>query len=274
MGGQVMNHTQEALADGRLLLETHAHVARITFNNPDRLNAMTLGMWSALADVCERLSRSGDARVVVLQGAGTRAFVSGADISEFGTVRTGTQAVAHYNAEVGRAEKALSAMPVPTIAQLRGYCVGGGLGLAARCDIRICADDARFAVTPAKLGLGYGKDSVAALFRLLGPSVSADMLFTARQVHAPEALRVGLVNQVTPVGELDATTAAMASHIAANAPLTIRLIKASLKACGQPDDPATTAQLDQMVQTCYASADYREGQAAFSEKRKPLFQGK
>ncbi|WP_112322786.1 enoyl-CoA hydratase [Oceanibium sediminis] len=268
-----MTPESQTFDDGRLVLDVAGPVARITFNNPGRLNAMRLGMWSALGDICAALATPGDIRVVLLSGAGERAFVSGADISEFGAVRSGAAAVERYDAEVARAEDGLSALPIPTLARIRGHCVGGGLGIAVRCDLRVAATDARFAVTPAKLGLGYVPESVAALYRLLGPSVTADLLFTARQMDAEEALRTGLVNQVVLPGALDAHCDDTAARIAANAPLTIRAIKEALKACGTSRDPETFAAAARLVEACCESDDYQEGQAAFAEKRAPRFTG-
>jgi enoyl-CoA hydratase len=245
-------------------------VLRVVFNNPARRNAMTLAMWTALGDLC---ADPPPARVMVLEGAGDRAFVSGADISEFETLRATPEAIARYDAAVERAEEGLSALPMPVIAKIRGACVGGGLGLAVRCDLRIAADTARLGVTPAKLGLGYGYREVALIERVVGPAAAADLLFTGRIVDAGEADRLRLVNRVVADAELDAVVDDLARVIAANAPLTVRALKASLVALGQDPAERNLDRIVDMVRACYESDDYREGRAAFIEKRAPRFRG-
>ncbi|MEM1077006.1 MAG: enoyl-CoA hydratase [Pseudomonadota bacterium] len=258
-------------ADGKLVLTEADGIATIRFNAPERRNAMSLAMWHALADVAQALPES--TRVVILTGTGDKAFVSGADISEFATLRSTPAQVAAYNAAVHRALSAVAALPMPVIAQIRGYCIGGGLEIATRCDLRLAAEGARFAFTPAKLGLAVAADEVAALARLIGPAAASDLLFTARQVPAEDALRWGLIDRLVPVEELAATTQDVAIQIARNAPLTLRAVKAALRAGPNPDD-ATRAAVEAQVAACFASADYAEGQAAFAEKRAPVFQGK
>lgn len=254
---------------GTLHIAVEGPIARLTFDNPGKHNAMTLAMWQALGDFC---ADPPAVRVVLLAGAGEKAFVSGADITEFALTRATPEQVAIYDAAVERAEAGLAALPMPTLAMIRGWCIGGGLGIAARCDMRIASDDARFAVTPARLGLGYAFHEVAGLHRVLGPALTADLLFTARQMDAAEAQRCGLVNRVTQPNTLAATATETASTIAANAPLTIRAIKAALVACDTTG--AGTPEIAAMVQACYDSADYAEGRAAFAEKRQPHFQGR
>lgn len=263
--------TETLLADGLLGVTERAGRVTVRFNNPARLNAMTLGMWQALGDVATGLNP--DTRVVVLTGTGPRAFVSGADISEFATLRSTRAQIATYNATVARALDALAALPMPVVARISGYCIGGGLEIATRCDLRLAAETARFAFTPAKLGLAVATNEIAALTRLIGPSATADLLYTARQVSADEALRWGLVNEVVPEADLDAAADTLVTRIASNAPLTIRAVKAALRAGPDPDD-ATRTQIADMVQACYDSADYAEGQAAFAAKRVPAFQGR
>lgn len=266
--------TAQELAGGRLLAwQEPGGVAHLRFNNPDRLNAMSLAMWEGLGDTCAALAEDGDVRIVVLSGAGGRAFVSGADISEFGEARTGAEAAARYNAAVARAEAALAALPMPSLAAIRGYCIGGGLGIALRCDLRLCTEGARFAIPAAKLGLGYGPDGVEALARVVGPSVAADMLFSARQIGAEAAQRAGLVNQVLAGDEFDAAVEQTAGRIAGNAPLTLRAVKAALQDLRRPEAERDPARVQALVAACFDSADYREGQAAFAEKRRPEFRG-
>jgi enoyl-CoA hydratase len=266
--------TAEELAGGRLLVwQAPAGVAHVRFNNPARHNAMSLAMWEGLAETCARLAEDGAVRVVVLSGAGGRAFVSGADISEFGESRTGAAASASSNAAVSRAEAALAALPVPSLAAIRGYCIGGGLGIALRCDLRLCSEGSRFAVPAARLGLGYGPDGVKALADVVGPAATADILFTARQIGADEALRLGLVGAVLADDALDAAVDEKVGRIAGNAPLTLRAVKAALQELRRPEGERDPQRVEALVAACFDSADYREGQAAFAEKRKPEFRG-
>ena len=259
---------------GQVHVSREGGIARIRLDNPERLNAMSLAMWDRLAEACEALASDLSVRVVALSGTGTRAFVSGADISEFGAARTGEAAVARYNAAVARAEAALAALPMPTLAAIRGYCIGGGLSIALRCDLRLATPDACFAIPAARLGLGYGAEGVAMLARVVGPSVAADLLFTARRMGAEEALRSGLVNRLLPAEETEAAVAETLDTLAGNAPLTLRAAKAALQDLARPEATRDPARIEAMVRACYESADYREGQAAFAEKRAPAFRGK
>lgn len=261
-------------AEGRLLVARRGGVAAITLNNPDKLNAMSLSMWQALGEVCERLARDDDLRVVTLEGAGERAFVVGADISEFGEKRNDAAASALYGAAVSRAENAVEDLPVPVLALVRGYCIGGGLGIAMRCDLRLARDDARFAITPARLGLGYGFDGVASLRRKLGHATTADLLFSGRRLTATEALAKGVCDHVYPADSFEADCAAYVDQLARNAPLAIRAAKAALRELARPEAERDRAPVDAMVRACFESADYREGQAAFAEKRAPRFEGR
>jgi enoyl-CoA hydratase len=256
---------------GRLDIREEGGILRVILDNPARRNAMTLAMWEALGDLC---ADPPAARVVMLEGAGDRAFCAGADISEFEAVRATPEAIQRYDAAVARAEEGLSALPIPVIAKIRGACVGGGLGLAARCDMRIAGETARFGVTPAKLGLGYSFREVALIERLVGPAVAAEMLYTGRIMAADEAARAGLTNRVVPEAALDETAGTLAAAIAANAPLTIRAVKASLIAAGQDPAARDLDGIAEMVRACYASEDYAEGRRAFAEKRPPVFRGR
>lgn len=268
-----MSGTQD-YAGGKLRLTREGGVAALTFDNPDKLNAMSLSMWQALGDVCEELAGDDSLRIVTLEGAGNRAFVVGADISEFGNQRNDAAASAAYNDAVQRAETAVEAMPVPTLALIRGYCIGGGLAIAMRCDLRLARDDARFAITPARLGLGYGYDGIASLHARLGHSVTADLLFSGRKLPAEEALAKGICDQVFPAASFDADCAAYVGQLAQNAPLTIRAAKAALLELARPEDRRDPARVERMVAACFDSEDYQEGQRAFAEKRPPRFRGR
>lgn len=245
----------------------------MTFSNPDRHNAMSTAMNRAIPAIIDAFTADPDVRVIVMRGAGDRAFVSGADISEFGERRSTVEARADYDRISGAAHRALATVHKPLVAMIRGYCMGGGVLTAMHADIRIAADDAQFAVPAAKLGVGYGYAGVAALVDLVGRAAAAEILFTARRYSAAEARDIGLVNRVVPVDELASTVVELASVIAGNAPLTIRAVKAAIKETGKDPDQRDLAAVAELTEACFRSDDYREGQAAFLDKRPPVFEG-
>jgi enoyl-CoA hydratase len=258
----------------KLVAEKENGIGWITFNNPARHNAMSFEMWQAMAAVLNEYSVDPDIRVIVLKGAGEKAFVAGADISQFKERRTGPEAVAEYNAVADAANKALVNSPKPTIAMVRGYCIGGGTGIAVACDIRIAAEDARFGVPAAKLGLGYRFVGIKRLADIVGPQFAAEIFYTARQFSAQEALGMGLINRMLPVGELEKYVRDYATTIVNNAPLTIAAVKRSILEYVKDPAERDLDQCQKMVDACFASQDYIEGQTAFMEKRKPVFKGK
>jgi enoyl-CoA hydratase len=232
---------------------------------------MSLDMWRGAATVLETFECDPAVRVVVLTGAGGKAFVSGADISKFEDERATLEAVAEYNAAVDRFSTTLLNGTKPTIAMIRGFCLGGGVGIAVCCDLRIGNEAARFAVPAAKLGLGYGYENVRRIVDLVGPQFSTEMLLTARQFDAAEAARAGLINRAVADGDIERTVRELAEIIAGNAPLTIQAVKRILRELRseRPDVDAC----DALVKKCFESADYREGRTAFMEKRRPEFRG-
>jgi enoyl-CoA hydratase len=256
-----------------LLCDVSDGVATVTFNRPEKLNALSMELQGAVPPLAQRLEADPEVRVVVLTGAGDRAFVSGADISEFGERRTAVEARAGYDRSVGGMFEALRGLTKPVIAKIRGYCIGGGMLTALQADIRVAAVDAQFGVPAAKLGLGYQVGGVAALQRVVGPSWTAEILFSARRIDAETALRIGLVNRVVAVDELDATVADLAAAITANAPMTVAACKAALTELARPDAERDLDRVNAMVEACFRSDDYREGQRAFAEKRPPRFTG-
>src|SRR5215211_4234487 len=209
----------------KMLSRRDGHVGYLIFNNPERHNAVSLDMWDATSQILETFGKDDEVRVVVITGAGGKSFVSGADISKFESERSSLEAVKNYNKIVARANESISEFPKPTIAMIRGYCIGGGLGLAVCCDLRICSDNSKFGIPAAKLGLGYSYPGVKRLSELVGPSFAKEIFFTARQFDAEEARIMGLVNRVVPQGELAAFVTDYARQIAANAPLTVSSIK-------------------------------------------------
>jgi enoyl-CoA hydratase len=248
-------------------------IARIVFNNPEKRNAVSLEMWQAVEHALDGFATDPAVRVVVLSGAGGKAFVSGADISKFESERASAEAQAHYNATTGRVFDKLAAFARPTIAQIEGSCVGGGVALAICCDLRICGESSRFGIPAARLGLGYGYSGVRRLVELVGPAFAKEIFFTARLFSAAEASVMGLVNRVLPDDQVEAYVADYARTITGNAPLTVGSIKAivgeALKDPGERD----LARCQQLVDACFASRDYVEGRRAFMAKRKPEFTG-
>jgi enoyl-CoA hydratase/carnithine racemase len=245
----------------------------MTFNNPERHNAVSLEMWEAASGIMDAFARDDDVRVVVITGAGGKAFVSGADISKFESERANEEAQARYNAMVAKANDSLYEFPKPTIAMIRGYCIGGGLGLAVCCDLRIASDNSRFAIPAAKLGLGYGFPGIKRLSDLVGPSFAKEIFFTARQFDAAEAQTMGLVNRVLPVDKLEAYVKDYADTIGANAPLTVNAVKFIANETVRDESGRDLDRCAAMVKRCFASQDFIEGRRAFMEKRKPAFTG-
>lgn len=247
-------------------------VGWLTINQPERRNAISLDMWQGIADAAAVFERDETVRAVVIHGEGGKAFASGADISEFETARANADQQARYAQVSAAGRGALQALTKPLIAEIEGYCVGGGLALALAADIRIASPGSRFAIPAAKLGLGYDYDGLATLARLVGPSTARDMLFSGRMLDTEEALRVGLINRVA--ADLRATTADYAATIAGNAPLTVRAAKAAIRVFERYSDDPAAADIAGLIRQCFDSDDYREGRRAFMAKRKPRFQGK
>jgi enoyl-CoA hydratase len=262
-----------ALGTDKMIGEKDGPIGWITFNNPARHNAVSMSMWQALHDIVTDYAADDAIRVVVVKGAGERAFVSGADISEFEEKRSSPETTAAYNATSQRASKALKDIGKPTIAMIRGYCIGGGVSTAMSCDLRIAAEGSTFAVPAAKLGLGYEYDGIRKLMDVVGPSFAKEIFFTARQFTAQEAQVMGLVNRVVPGSELEAYVRDYAARIAANAPLTVASIKTIVREALKDESERDMLLCRQVVDRCFNSADYVEGRKAFMEKRKPKFTG-
>lgn len=258
----------------RMIAEKDGAIGWITFNNPARHNAVSMVMWEALFDIVNDYERDETIRVIVIKGAGEKAFISGADISEFEEKRSSPETTRAYNATSHKANKALKQASKPTIAMIRGYCIGGGVALALSCDIRIAADGAKFGVPAARLGLGYEYDGVRKLMDVVGPSFAKEIFFTARQFTAQEAVAMGLVNRTVADDRLESYVREYAATIAANAPLTVSSIKSIVAEALKDDAERDMALCEQVVDRCFNSADYVEGRTAFMEKRKPVFNGR
>jgi len=258
----------------KMLSRKEGHVGYLIFNNPQRHNAVSLEMWKTTVTLLDAFARDDEIRVVVLTGAGDKSFISGADVSRFADERAEGDAIARYDEAVEDANAAVHGFAKPTIAMIRGYCIGGGLGLAACCDMRICTPGSLFAVPAAKLGLGYGYRGVKRLVDVVGPSFTKEIFFSARQFSAAEALQMGLVNRVVPETEIESDVRSQAGTIAANAPLTIGSVKFIVGEAMKDESVRDLQRCSALVAKCFASADYAEGRNAFVEKRKPLFTGK
>jgi len=249
-------------------------VGWMIFNNPERRNALGLEMQQAIPQILGEFADDDEIRVVVMTGAGGKAFVSGADISEFEQRRSSPEAIAEYDQIAADANRAYTTLGKPLIAMIQGFCMGGGLLTAMRADLRIASDDSQFGVPAARLGLGYGFGGVKALVDLIGPSQTREILLTGRRFPAEDAMRWGLVNRVVPVDKLEITVNELAATIADNAPMTINAIRKSVDATLQDESRRDTAAIEQLVAECFASEDYREGRSAFMEKRRPVFKGR
>jgi len=261
-------------ATEKLIAKKDGAIGWVIFNNPEKRNAMSLEMSEATAATMESYAKDPEVRVVILRGQGDKAFISGADISQFKERRSNAEQVKAAEAISERTNKAIRECPKPVIAMIRGYCMGGGLGTAVVCDLRIASDDSRFGVPAAKLGVGYRFSGIRRLSELVGPSFTAEIFYTGRQFSAQEALQMGLINRMLPAAELEKYVLDYAATLAGNAPLTIAAVKRSLIELRKDPAERDLDLCQKMVDACFASEDYVEGRNAFMEKRKPVFKGK
>ena len=258
----------------RMIAEVKDGIGWVIYNNPKRLNAISLEMTEALPVIFDTFEERDDVRVVVIRGAGERAFVSGADISEFEKNRSSEESRRIFDEKGKIASARIEAFTKPIIAMVRGYCIGGGLMAALKADIRIASDDAQFGIPAARLGLGYGYTGVAPLVNLVGPAAASEILFSARRFSADEALGMGLVNRVVAGAALEPAVLELARTIADNAPLTVKAAKFAIRHCAREPSPKNLEKTARLVEACFRSEDYVEGRRAFMEKRRPAFQGR
>ena len=261
-------------ADGKMLAESEQGIGYITFNQPEKRNAMSVAMWHGLSDILDAFAADDSIRAIVMTGAGVKAFVSGADISQFEQQRADGNAQLEYDRLTSAGRDKLAAFPKPVIARIRGYCLGGGLGIAMQADLRIAAVDSEFGIPAAKLGIAYGFDMVKKLVSLVGQAHARTLLFTGSRIGSEEAQRIGLVNRVVADEDLNETVFDLARTIADNAPLSVRGMKLAVNESIKADSERDVAAVNAAVLACFDSADYREGRRAFMEKRKPVWQGR
>jgi enoyl-CoA hydratase/carnithine racemase len=257
----------------KMLATTVGPAGHMIFNNPARHNAVSVAMWRGAKSIIETFLADPAIRVIVLSGAGGKAFVAGADISEFEDTRSSRAAIAEYEALTASVFELLYHSDVPTIAMIDGYCIGGGLALALCCDLRICSQGSRFGLPAARLGLGYSFTGIQRLVEIVGLTFAKEIAFTARRFDAEEAFAMGLTNRIVPAAALKTTVDDCAASIAANAPLTIKAMKHAIGETMKDPAKRDVAANDRLVAACFDSDDYIEGRRAFMEKRSPVFTG-
>jgi enoyl-CoA hydratase len=265
---------QLTLRTTKIIAEIQQGVGWLTFNQPERRNAISLEMWQGIGDALELMEADANLRVVIMKGAGGKAFASGADISEFDQQRANAAQRQQYAQISGRGSQWLARFSKPLIALIDGYCIGGGLAIALNADVRFATPGSRLGIPAARLGLGYEYSGLAALARLVGPSTARDMLFSARLLNADEAYKVGLLNFIATEDTIVDQVMAYAEQIAKNAPLTIKAAKAAVNAFEKYSQVDAAHAIAEMVDACFDSDDYKEGRRAFAEKRPPQFKGR
>jgi enoyl-CoA hydratase len=249
-------------------------VLHVRFNNPDKHNALSVDMWEAVPPILDKAENDDNVRLVVLSGEGGKAFISGADISQFSDMRAAEEAVKRYESMAEAALQGIHEFGKPTVACIRGYCIGGGVNVAISCDIRIASSNSVFSIPATRLGLGYRYSAMKNLVQLVGPGYAKDIFFTGRRLDAAEALRIGLVNRVAEPESLDALLDEYTTAITTGAPLTIKAGKRIIQEVLKLDTDFDDEMCRRLILDCFESEDYAEGRKAFMEKRKPVFKGR
>ncbi|MGH7042904.1 MAG: enoyl-CoA hydratase [Acetobacteraceae bacterium] len=265
--------TTREYAGGKMLASSEGGVGLITFNQPEKRNAMSIEMWQGLGTILDEFAADEAVRVVVLTGAGDKAFVSGADISQFEKNRSNADGQVEYDRLTSAGRAKLAGFAKPTIARIRGFCLGGGLAIAMQADLRIAADNAQFGIPAARLGIAYAFDGLRKLVQLVGPAHARMILYAGTRIEAKEAERIGLINQAVADAALDETVAGLARTLAANAPLSIAASKLTINEVLKDPADRNMDLVRRAGVACFDSADYKEGRSAFMEKRPARFTG-
>ncbi|RFB06272.1 enoyl-CoA hydratase [Parvularcula marina] len=258
----------------RILTKKDGQIGHLIFNNPDKLNAISLDMWEGMGKAVDAFEKDDDIRVIVCSGAGGKSFIAGADVSKYEEERMGENAQEHYAKTGERALSALYNSTKVTIAAIDGWCIGGGISVAVSCDLRYCSTKSEFAQPAMRYGIGYRYGSLRRLVDIVGVPTTKEMLLGGRRLKADEAYTKGLVGKVIEEADYQAFIDDIAGKIAIGAPLTAQQVKFTLGEIVKDPSDRDLERCEAMFQTCYASADYKEGIRAFSEKRKPVFTGK
>jgi enoyl-CoA hydratase/carnithine racemase len=265
---------ERPVSEGRVVGTNEGGIATLLFDNAARRNAISIAMSQQAAEILDAFGADPDVRLLIIAGAGDKSFISGADISEFEKNRKDPETAAHYSRISSRMYNLVREFPKPTVAKIRGFCFGGGVGLAAACDLRVAADDALFSIPAARLGIAYRPDFIAWLGEIVGPARVKEMLITARRYPAAEALALGLVHRVAPVADFEAFFADYVAAIADNAPLSTAAAKAVVNEVADQLRGADLDKCRRIAAACTASEDFKEGRRAFMEKRRPQFKGR
>ena len=262
------------MSDDNILVQRDGPIATVIFNRPRVRNAISFAMWGEIAEATTGLAKDDSVRAIVFRGAGTEAFASGADISEFQEHRKDTETALRYNAQTSAAQQAIRQCPKPTVAMIFGYCMGGAMAIAMSCDLRFAAEGSRFGIPAARLSIIYGADAVGQLVDLVGPAYAKDILYSGRAVSDREALGMGFIQRLVPAAELETQTYDYLRQVADNAPISVRGAKVTVEAYLGGMSEEHRERLRQMQLEAFESEDYREGTRAFLEKRRPKFQGR
>ncbi|MBS0640492.1 MAG: enoyl-CoA hydratase [Acetobacteraceae bacterium] len=262
------------LTSGLVAAEVKGSIGWLIWDNQSKMNALSPSMYPDALSVIEAYEADPAVKVVVMRGAGTRAFISGADISSFEKTRSDAAAAEAARKVPEQLRLAMLNMAKPLIAMIRGYCLGGGMGMALNADIRFASSDSQFSVPAAHRGVAYAPEGLKQLVDVVGPSVAKDIMFSARRLKADEALRVGLVNRVVEPEELEQVTVEYAEILAANAPLSIRASKYFINQLGLEKAERNEVRMVAMQKEAANSEDFKEATRSFMEKRRPVFQGR
>ncbi len=257
-----------------ILVEQKGAVATVLFNRPKTRNAISLSMWLEIARVTDGLVKDDAVRAIVYRGAGTQAFASGADISEFEQNRKDTATSLRYNEATGAAYAAIRECPKPTIAMIYGFCIGGAMGVAMACDLRFAAEGSKFGIPAARLNIIYPSEAIGQLVDLVGPAYAKDILYSARTLDAREALTIGLIQRLVPEADLERVTSEYLDGVTENAPQSVRGSKQAIQFYLAGYTEERKQRLRELAREAFESADYKEGTRAFLEKRRPKFQGR